>query len=238
MTIFIMAQGEGLRWRPNNGQFKEMPPYKHLLPIGKYGAPILGRTLTMLISHGVMDPIITIARPDASAGGRMLTFSEPTGAIVLSIASVLLAAENEIIILLGDVVFSHDLVERILQDRAPLRFYGRIGTNHFTGKEVSELFAMKVQESQREFVLKECEWLLSHGRLQYPPKMWQLYRKCADLPLHEQKFEVELLFRSYDYTDDVDSPEEYNFFWNKLNTEAAQDDDKCWCDLRRAELFP
>jgi len=235
--ILIMAQGEQMRWRRTNGDV-DQPAYKQMIPMGKYGAPIIARTQIMVTTHGYTEGMIVIGKAEASGGGYSVELIEPVGPLLQGIRSTSDSWKGRVIILLGDVVYSHSLLDYILIDNADIRFYGRSGMNHYTGKAAPELFACAFNENKYDEILDHCNWMLKRGQpTKYPPKLWALYRLCAGYEHYDYMYEKKILHNGRDYTDDIDSPEEHKRFWNILNTEAAKDDDQCWCDLRRRELF-
>lgn len=239
-VVYILAQGEQRRWSRNGkGLQEKLPPFKHLLPVGKYGTPIISRTFIMLRCHMYSDYLWAIARTEAvSAVIPNIPLNEPTGPILQSVAMLLAGEFDRWIFLLGDVVYSHQLLDAILDCKQEVKFFGRVGGNRFTGKEASELFGLVVDSTAVENVRKHCLWLLRRGGTVHNPKLWHLYRQIAGLDVKDwESFEPEILHRVDDYTDDIDGPEEYKKFWNKLNTYAAKDDDQCRCDLVRQELF-
>lgn len=238
MTILIMAQGVQARWRKVNGGV-ELPAHKQMIPMGKYGAPIIARTQIMITTHGHVGNAVVVGPNEVAAGGISAEIPEPVGPLLQGIQATKGFWNGRVIILLGDVVYSHSLIEFILLDTADIRFYGRPGVNHFTGKAAPELFACAFNENKYEEILDHCNWMLDRNQqIKYPPKLWALYRLCAGFEHYNYMYEKEILHNNMDYTDDIDSPEEFTLFWNILNTEAAKDDDQCWCDLRRGELFP
>lgn len=235
--ILIMAQGVQARWRRTNGDV-ELPAFKQMIPVGKYGAPIIARTQIMATTHGYTEGMVVIGKPDVSGGGHHAELPEPVGPLLSGVRGTSGLWIGRVIILLGDVVYSHNLLDYILQDKADIRFYGRSGMNHFTGKAAPELFACAFNEHMYDEILDHCNWMLERGQpIDYPPKLWSLYRLCAGFEHYDYKYEKKILHNNRDYTDDIDSPEEHKQFWDILNTEAAKDDDQCWCDLRRGELF-
>lgn len=244
MIAFILAQGENSRWRARNGKVKlvgEFPPYKHMIPMGKYGAPNIARTKIMMRTHGYIGDLVSIARHEASAGGNNAELGEPTGPILQTVA-MCAPSPGRIIILLGDVVYSHSLIDAILDDMAKVRFYGRIGPNKVTKKQVSEIFALAIEDEWKERVVKACEGLIRRGGLSVDPKLWHLYFHLNGIDIDEvpedKYINEDMFYHVDDYTDDIDSVEEFSEFYMSLNTEAAHDDAHCRCDLRRSELFP
>jgi len=237
--IFIMAQGRGRRWKPHDGRLKDLPSIKHLIAIGKYGAPIISRTQILITLHSQHLPMkieyTVVATPwdsGQSPPTHFFTLAEPTGPLIDGIYQTRPMWGERVIFLLGDVVFSHALIDVILLDTGELTFFGRLGPNPVTGKAASELFGVAIAEERYEDVLAWMAKATARGsEFTYPcPRLWDLYYNFED--------QGRLVSLKGDYTDDIDSIQEYDQFWHSLNREAAEDDDSCWCDLRRKELFP
>ena len=232
MKAIIMAQGEGSRWRIFDRPSRRvliLPNEKHLINIGKFGVPNVIRTIRMLQDHGCSDYVL-VARPHTSicADENTWTLDEPTGPLLRGIALTAPAWDDKTIILLGDVIFSHAMMDAMISNPG-LHVYGRVGTNRFTGKEASELFAITFHEEHQIEILDHCLWMISRGRpIRYPPKLWALYRLLAGFDhADEARHEDEILIQMDDYTDDIDSVQGYKKWWDALNTHAAHDDEKC-----------
>lgn len=220
--IYIMAQGEGSRW-----QGASLPcDYKQMLPIN--GVPIIFRTLEMLWSRE-FELIKVIAFDNTFANSQFLihqarkikrlqfeSLRYPGSGILMGISQLLHQEEkrlqgliNPIRILLGDVIFSHDALDQILACD-DYTIFGRKGPNPVTGKEAGEIFAVVVPTHVFPHFLKQ----ITDFREAYT-KLWQIYKSS----LYLGDF-VEI----NDYTDDVDSPEAYAQFWEKLEQAAIEDD--------------
>jgi hypothetical protein len=242
VRAIILSQGEGNRWKKGRGNGRrgpKLPHEKQLVPMGKYGAANIVRTYFMLRNHGCPD-IVLVARPDANGGlhGITLPAKEPTGELLQGVLTSMTMWAEKTMILLGDVAFSHAMIDHMLLNNG-LNFYGRAGANRFTGKEAGELFGLVFHTEHRIEIMNHCHWMTARGRpINYPPKLWALYRLMAGFE-HDAEGQVEdkLLVQLDDYTDDLDSPEGYKQFWSKLNGEAAIDDDTCFCDDKYQDMI-
>lgn len=201
MKIFILAQGEGKRW--NEETTIPVPcEYKQMLPI--QGVPNILRTISMLdgrdytlVARGEM----LSPKQHEITNGHLLTL-QWAGNSILDGIKQLLPVDDDVLFLLGDVIFSPRRLQQILSPKGDLYVSGRLGKNRFTGKLAGEIFSLYVQRDYQDKLLN-----LIHTT-QRGSKLWHL-----DLPF---------MGLERDWTDDIDSPEEYEQFYDKLNDLAGQ----------------
>lgn len=206
--VLLMAQGEGSRWEYNDRTGWEPPvKYKQWLPVNDEEV-IISRTYRQISFPN----IITISKGEflkhLPKGATIHTLPEPTGSLLSGIYNSrhMWDGYDRIIVLLGDVVYSNELIEVIEGDKRPISFYGRLRGNSFTGKKARELFGLSFYgdwQDRLNFVLRELRG-----------KLWTLIEELGTNHL------IEVM----DYTDDVDSPEGYEKFWERLKSYANKDD--------------
>ena len=206
-TVIIMCDGLGNRWISPDVK------YKHLIPFD--GIPLVFRTIHQLQQYPCN--IILIAPeefkdydhyPDevfhTSLGYRE---TEPRTLLDGILRTKALWTEDTII-LLGDVVFSNAAIKMLLESSLPYTWmFGRTDPNPFTGKLASELFAFSFNPYQDNIIGNINSMLGLSG------KLWEYYY-TYDL----------YLLKSRCYTDDFDSPEAYQQFYDKM-LEAVRKDD-------------
>ena len=91
--------------------------------------------------------------------------------------------------------------------------------NNVTGKEASEIFALSFSSNVSPFIWDKMRHIWFHnGNNQ--AKLWTLYDYMKDCG------SLDFISIPDDYTDDVDSPEEYEQFFDKLKECALEDDKK------------
>ena len=231
MKIYILAQDKGSRWKDDFGRDKgiQLPSeYKQLVPIGN-GEVLIQRTIRQLweISRakgirveGDWSHATLIAPGDFLLYNipkwiEFRSFREPTGCILEGICRTKKEwRDHRVIFLLGDVVYSNRMMQEIINNRDTVSFFGRIGSNVFTGKDASEIFAFSFTE---DYIVQRDVWEGMRDiwfRRQIQAKLWHFYDKS------------ELRTLDNDYTDDIDSPEEYNLFYEKLKELALADDER------------
>ncbi len=128
------------------------------------------------------------------------------------------------IVLLGDVVFSYKALDLILNTQQPVSFLGRPGSNPVIGKEAAELFGFSVSKEMYGIIKDHCSRMTVRGAVvNYPPKLWALYRLVCGFGHDDCRYEDKILLNPQDYTDDLDSVEEYQQFWLGMCAEALSD---------------
>ncbi len=196
---------------------------------------IYHRTIRMVIEAGVAIEEIMVVGPrpmwKQPKDGRQFKGvdisidGEEPGPLLEGIKTVMpLWEADRTIVLLGDVVFSYKALDLIMSTQQPVAFLGRTGPNPVTGKEAAELFAFSVSREMYDTVYHHCAKMTYHGApIKYPPKLWSLYRLMCGFKHDEYRYEDEILLDPEDYTDDLDSVEEYKEFWLWMCAEALSD---------------
>jgi len=189
-NILIYAQGEGTRF-----------PGKHFKTIR--GVPILERTVDIL--RGYTDQV-TVIGPDTENYQRLdcALYTQPDAGkgLLDGIFNTFHLWKYGSIILLGDVVYSRQLIETMLTGARPFIMYGRTSANPFIGKSHTERFGLKVCAPQAEYLYNKLDWIyrsVNDGRL------WRLYNRCQGvMDWHECE----------DWTDDVDTLDDLTLMRN------------------------
>ena len=210
--VFLMAQGKGSRWGN-----PDLP--KQCIPIG--GRPLIDRTMSM-IPDGYL---VTLISPDdvLSCISTERTFAydyfvDP-GSLLKGIwlcRHHIDPAMDNALFLLGDVVFSRKMAHYIFSKTwNEITLFGRIGANKKTGKAASELFALWIPYHSAESFFSELKLVwVSLADSGNEGKLWNLSRE----------FGYRIRTLKDDYTDDIDSPQEYEQFYDLLNLSAIEDD--------------
>lgn len=228
--VFILAQGKGSRWYEDNVNSELPAQYKQLIPINEKET-LVSRTIRQL---GDVDwkLIANYGKfKDACDETKIHELREPAGSIVQGMLLLrnLWMTEDCFIFLLGDVVFSNNAIETILEHVGKGSFlFGRFGGNKVTGKECKEIFALKVcgnivdRENFYRFLIGVVNYEASPETL----KLWDLWH------LWGQERDKAGFVIIDDYTDDIDSPAHYYEYFEKMK-EAVDEDDKLYSERRR-----
>lgn len=242
MKVFILANGLGTRWIdtpmfqgslqtsfPGDMNYEAFPP-KQLLQIGN--TSIIQRTIDQ-VRKNICSSII-LSAPGIICrdiiGVQNMIAPRYSGELLSGILQLHKMWDEEVnLFLLGDVVFSNSMIAEISgaceiancsNGIKPMLFFGRIGSNRVTGKEASELFGVLVTKSGIETLRKTC---LDHNDPSIKNgsgKLWTLYKEFTK----DKENPDDFLVQSQDFTDDIDSPKEYQEFWSSLSLAALRDD--------------
>lgn len=112
------------------------------------------------------------------------------------------------LILLGDVIFSNYAIECLFKTEISSWILGRIKPNTVTGKQASELFSLRFDPK-----LENIEHNLSVSLNSGSGKLWDYYYRIQPT-----------IISINDYTDDIDSPQAYDEFYEQMNNAACKDD--------------
>ena len=237
MKIYLLAQGQGSRCsvdpirHPNS---PELPSkYKQLIPMGYVEQPDGSCDTEYLITRTIRQvggELSVVADGDffpyMPEGIDFRTFREPTGCILEGISRTKDEwYEHSVIFLLGDVIYSNRAMRRILRSTDEIAFFGRFGSNKKTGKLAPEIFALSIcsDELVQHSVWKWMRRIWFHDA-NVNAKLWTLYDFIADPEEILQTGATVKFHVIDDYTDDIDSPEEYQRFFDILKESAIEDD--------------
>ena len=226
MKAIIFAEGPGERWNQSRTAHSRrldwLPDYKHWLDCG--GVSIIGRTAKMLADKDIYGTVIApqsfrraVWPFDVNTQTGMVR-AEPGPLLDGLAASRGFWDSEKTLFLMGDVLFSRARLNQVVGERGtsrPLVFFGRKEPNPLTGKEAPEIFGFAATSGKYNTVMKAAIYLCSHGRNKlWDAKLWSLYRHLG---------QSEFLDLEGDWSDDVDSPEEYEEFWPALQDQAIHD---------------
>lgn len=224
--ILIMAEGAGTRWRETQTRYKSMlgwipaSMHKQMIKIGD--EPIILRMIRMVRELGEFE-ILSVAHDDLANNIRPLTKIYTQGYICSLVEGIMntrpyWSVDGRTILLLGDVIFSYPALQAILDYQGSVGFLGRRGPNQITGKAASELFALSIEHDLYETIFDSCAILKKSEREEKRGmRLWDL------LDHLNRNHDCELLTLPGDYTDDMDSPEEYLEFFLKLDIAALNE---------------
>lgn len=214
--FIVMAQGSGTRWDLSE-RTKVVPPSpsKHLIQIGD--EVLISRTIRQLSLYG---SVIVIGRGDdlfeyTEYAAELHTLRDAQGSSVSGMFQTreFWGEADRIVFIQGDTVFSNEVVRRVGYSETSRTVFGRKGHNKITGKQARESFAMSI-------TLDDFDWfksVLTETMIKNP----SLQAGFGDIykPRNFIYIDVD------DYTDDIDSPEEYEQY-GEILIKSAIDDDK------------
>lgn len=217
MITLIMCQGQSSRWA---GSYP-----KHLAMIA--GEPVIVRTMRQLKALNIDNVIIVGEEYHFGQFGKVHEQIDPQPEICNGIRDTypLWEGHDRTVILCGDVVYSDACIRAIYEDQTQLRIFGRIGENPITGKAYDERFAVAFDEDYGLPVLWAIDAVLL--RPECIASLKALYYIMLGVPCVPQGdkvfFERKLLHIIDDYTDDLDSLEEWERSREKLEAAILQE---------------
>jgi len=199
--IIILCAGEGTRW----GNHMDLP--KQLIAIN--GESLLHRMIRLFGSHGYHD--VSIVSNDERMNLPECGFFRPPQCrwIAETFLSTRPLWADKTIVLLGDVFFTENAVEKIASFKEGVHVYGRPGRSLYTGCCYGEIFAVVFDQSQRDNVIKHAEIACQDAQTGGRGKLWNFYRSLAGFPLNKEIVEKNIFQKIHDFTDDIDYPSEH-----------------------------
>lgn len=220
LAVFIMAQGQGNRWHRQHDRYHldlPFPIYKQCLPVG--AEPLIVRTQRLLVEAGIPPAVVRTVAPAEllldigfAEGTSGITLPEP-GTLLDGLGQCLDGSPwaDEIVFLMGDVLFSKRALAASLEGPS-LRFVGRLMPSRLTGKASPELFSLRIAGKDISRVRHHISVLTRRGQ-EGPKKLWSLWDAIVNPPTLDMN----------DYTDDVDSAEEYLAYFSAMRDSALED---------------
>lgn len=199
-TVLIPAKYPSERW--------EVRPPKQLSELD--GETILDRLVRMCKRRGIQSRVISPSHPIRLYGSKkhwQMGYADPLWSIVQVVEQTEYWDESTIF-LLGDVIMQGPVLDYILRDDTPLRFYGNS----------SEIFAVKFDSRGHDQLNAAIETTISYQH-QHPEdpgagKLWYLFKACIDHPQGDPltQFHTPLFMWVNGWTTDIDTVEEYEAF--------------------------
>lgn len=239
--VYLMAQGEGSRWqdRRKHARFAaEAPLYKQLLEIN--GEPILRRSARLFSNNGF--EVVVIAGPEllelSGCQEIGITLENPGTDLLVGVLAVMELESHSALTVIahGDVIYSPAAINKLTEaiEKNPVGCMARAYPSKVCTKVADEVFAIWFYAEEQSWVAERLRYMLYSGptpRENRPSSPWgfpsavstDLARTKAAYAtgLGLKAVEGDLLLVS-DYTDDIDSPEEWLEFWDDLLAAANE----------------
>jgi hypothetical protein len=207
MRIILTASGSQKKWEGHLG----VP--SHFAPLTRHGGqPLIERTIEQLqrYGHEVHITVPLDPRYGALAGTKHLRdWSYPSE---YAASRDLWDDAGRTVLLLGDVYFSDQAIERImLFAKRQYMVFGRFGPSAITGTPYGEIFAASwwgEHHQQMDKYLANVHKLRARGAITRPPG-WMLLRSWQRTPLQRHKVLPKHFIEINDETDDIDFPVDY-----------------------------
>jgi len=203
MKVLIFCAGGSAKW----GYYLGIP--KPLILLNKES--ILGRTLRLLKKQKVKD--ITIVATDPILKQQGYDFFEPQASrwFVETLISTEKLWDEHTVVLMGDVFYTPEALKTILSpNNSSIKFYGRAGKSLFSHKAHGELFGISFSKNDSALIHEHAQKVIKAAKSMGHGKAWQFYRSIAGFELDQKKTEEKYFVEIDDFTDDFDTPEEYD----------------------------
>lgn len=194
LSVIITAAGSQERWG------RSLP--KQLVPV--CGEPLLHRTINQLRARDVEPTVVT---HDKRLNGLWETFNpQERGCLCETINSSSALWKARTIVLLGDVCFSPWALDTILNNRDPIRVFGRKELHYRLSGRYYELFAMSFDFAVWSQLIGTLRSAIDNTRF---GRLRDFYELWCGLPLGEYKHEDRVFYPIEDWTEDFDAYEDY-----------------------------
>ena len=213
-TVVILAAGKQTRWERNMGAGTR----KQLLDVG--GETILSRMIRQCNDRGAVPIAMTIHKEIKEAirfEDRATWMTPRFYEYTVSTFQSAPWGEKRTIVLLGDVVYSKTVMNRIFECAAPIKVFGSI----------YEIFAVSMSARVYRGVQDACTAAYEHALLGGKGTMRKFYQAYCGLDLGGDAMETKVLDPVCwiaDYTRDVDTPEDYRDLRIKVVNGGLLDD--------------
>ncbi|ACF13717.1 hypothetical protein Ctha_1254 [Chloroherpeton thalassium ATCC 35110] len=212
--VFILCAGGSSKW----GYYLGIP--KPLIQINK--EPLLHRTLRLLKGHKISDVTIVATDPILEQKGYSFFKPEASRWFVETVLSTESLWQEQNIFLMGDVFYTQEAIKTIVASADKLKFFGRPGKSMYSHKAHGEVFGITFSNEASQQVKAHGEKVIQAAKSLGHGKAWQLYRSLAGFGLDEKQVETAYFQVIDDFTDDFDTPEEYDLAIFRYNFVASR----------------
>lgn len=198
MRVIIPAAGSGLRWSNFRGT------EKHLVIVENQ--VLLHRTISQFKKY--TNDIIVISKDKLNIDSVVEhpQIGEWNDAAKLY-SSAHLWSDQRNIIAFGDVWFSDQAVETIVNNKDPVQFFLRPKASKITGKNYKEIFALSFDGGQKDFVRNTLDQVIKENN--QGPGAYLLYKKIRNLEglkVQNHFIDKSNYIEINDWTEDFDHP--------------------------------
>ncbi len=220
--VLMLAGGEATRWYSPGLEEVSASSQRVRLEQSKLFAPIRGealmnRTVRQLAQRGVKQPWVYNLRDTLPLGCRRFQPENHPSDIILAMAQSASHWKVDVTILLADVVWSEEALNRVLESQ-PMswRFFGKLGPNAHTKKPWGEIYALRFSAESASEVLEAINRLYTNPC--WRRKLWELYRSMLQHPIPQTLPPASYVnkppkSRNFcelpDWTDDIDEIADY-----------------------------
>jgi hypothetical protein len=205
MKVLIVAAGEGRRWE----NYRNVP--KHIVEVE--GEVLLHRTYAQFKRY--TDNIVIVSTDPRYAIGQ--TYTPLVGDFFdfgKIYSSYPIWDEDRTVIVFGDVYFTDEAVNTIMNDEDDFKFFLRKDKSSYTGKNHKEIFALAFSGGMNQRIKSAIETLID--RKQGGAGAWRLYLHLHGLDNAKSGFyNTDGYVHIDDWTEDFDYPNDL-IKWEKM----------------------
>ncbi|MDP1593915.1 MAG: NTP transferase domain-containing protein [Gallionella sp.] len=201
LKVFILCAGEGDRWNDH----LDIP--KQLITFG--GETLIERT-ARLVSNRTKGLVYCVALDERISLAKNDTlFVSYTASLAETILATYKFWSDRNIFLLGDVFYSERAISWIFAEQRDLIFFGRPWPSAFVKCGHGEMFGLSFTSDTSAYVRNLVTQGLSNKPTEIQANLWYLYQLAGGVKLGSSKFLPHLLVPIDDYTNDIDTPIDY-----------------------------
>jgi len=201
-TVVILAAGKATRWRG-------LP--KQLMPAGDES--IIVRIQRQVFQRGELPTVVT-HRDDIAMESKSCLFPKNNDTACDTLLSTRDLWHDQVVVLLGDVIYTKDTMDLIFSGDRPLRVYGNAW----------EIYGMSFSASVGDDIATHLKIASEYNSPGPRGKLRYFYQSCLGFEMGSGRYELEVLQWVQDKTRDVDSMWEYNKFIHEIVKSGKLDD--------------
>lgn len=120
--------------------------------------------------------------------------------------------KDRTIVLLGDVIFTEEALDKIILNRSLIQVFGRKELRYRLVGRHYEIFALSFDRSQHRQINDTFREILAREPAKGGGKLRAFYEKHCGLPFGSNQHEDVVFYPIEDWTEDIDEPEDYEQF--------------------------
>lgn len=161
ITCFILSAGSQRRFK--SGAIKQLQVI--------FGECLMDRQLRQMAENGINPTVVSWRNEILSKHPVVLNTESATPCILTTLLRTSTLWEKRNLVLLGDVYFHDRMVNSLVTESRPIRFW-------MSG---SEIYALSFDESEAENIIAACNYCIGQG---CEPRMWHLWRRLSGMNIH------------------------------------------------------
>jgi len=204
-VVLVLSAGEARRWGGQLGRPKQMV----VVDNETLSARVARQCRTL---GGVRESLYCVTnRPDVSGSMKSLSPAR-CASTVETLSSTTCVWSDSVVVLLGDVFYTDDVIRRIFSFKDDVGFFGRPASEMPPPREKGEIFGMSFKAAMFPTILRAMGQVRDLAIRGAWGNLWDIYHVLVGLPLNSGLTEPENFHRVLDATEDFDRPWQYAAF--------------------------